>query len=330
MNLTLPLTLLGSLLLAFMPALAGCGSASKQTGADTADTGTQAAEVPQFSADSAYAYLKHQVEFGPRVPNTEAHRRAGDWLAAELRRHGAQVTEQRATLRAFDGTPLQARNILARFNPGQPDRILLLAHWDCRPWADEDTDPSNHRTPVDGANDGASGAAVLLETARLAKLTGTSKGIDLLLLDAEDWGTTHNDDSWALGAQHFMANLPDSGAYRPRAAVLLDMVGGRGATFCREWFSQQADPALADAIWATARQQGFADFFPNRMGGAVTDDHVKLIDGGIPAIDIIDYRPGQGFNPTWHTTADNLDNIDPATLRAVGQTLAAWLFQSEN
>lgn len=317
---------LGAGLLTGAALMAACGPARSAESA--ADTQTEAAgPEPVFSADSAYTYLRRQVEFGPRVPNTEAHRRAGDWLAAELRRHGAQVSEQRAVLRAFDGTQLQARNIFGRINPGEPERVLLLAHWDCRPWADEDPDPAKRRTPVDGANDGASGAAVLLELARVANSVGTKRGLDILLVDAEDWGTTHNDDSWALGAQHFMANLPDSGSYRPQGAILLDMVGGRGATFCREYFSQQSAPELADAIWAAARAAGYGEWFPNRWGGAVTDDHVKLIDGGIPAIDIIDYRPGEGFNPTWHTTSDNLDNIDPAALKAVGQTLADYLFK---
>ncbi|MDE6803353.1 MAG: M28 family peptidase [Muribaculaceae bacterium] len=305
--------------------LAGCAATGGKAAADSTAVEPETVPPPVFEADSAYAYLKRQVDFGPRVPNTDAHRLTGQWLASELTRHGAVVTEQKATLTAFDGTQLMATNIMGRFNPSADDRVLLLAHWDCRPWADEDPDSKRHNDAVDGANDGASGVAVLLEIARLIKESGSSRGIDILFLDAEDWGTTNDDDSWALGAQYFMAHLPDVGKYRPSDAILLDMVGGKNATFCREYFSQKSAPGIADAVWATARAAGYGDYFPNRMGGAVTDDHVKLIEGGIPAIDIIDYRPGDGFNPTWHTVSDNLDNIDPATLQAVGQPLTNYL-----
>lgn len=306
-------------------AFAGCAATGGKAAADSTSVTPDPVPPPVFEADSAFAYLKRQVDFGPRVPNTDAHRLTGEWLSAELARHGAVVNEQKATLTAFDGTQLMATNIMGRFNPAADDRVLLLAHWDCRPWADEDPDSKRHSEAVDGANDGASGVAVLLELARLIKESGSNRGIDILFLDAEDWGATQDDDSWALGAQYFMAHLPDGGNYRPSTAILLDMVGGKNATFCREYFSQQAAPAVADAIWSTARAAGYGDYFPNRLGGAVTDDHVRLIEGGIPAIDIIDYRPGEGFNPTWHTTADNLDNIDPATLKAVGQTLTNYL-----
>lgn len=308
-------------------AMTGCASRGA-TGAATAaesEAGKATDAAVTFDADSAYAYVARQVEFGPRVPNSEAHRRAGEWLAGELRRHGATVEEQRADLRAFDGTVLKATNIFARFNPDAGDRVLLLAHWDTRPWADEDPDPANRRKPVDGANDGASGAGVLLELARHA--AAQKRGVDILLVDAEDWGTTGSDDSWAMGAQYFADNLPDGGAYRPEAAILLDMVGGRGATFCREYFSQQAAPGLADAIWSEARAAGYGEMFPDRMGTAVTDDHVKLIAGGIPAIDIIDYREGEGFCPTWHTLSDTMEDIDRATLKAVGQTVANYLWK---
>ncbi len=306
-------------------AFVGCAATGSKVAADSASAAPETVPPPVFEADSAFAYLKRQVDFGPRVPNTEAHRLTGQWLAAELARYGAEVNEQKATLTAFDGTQLMATNIMGRFNPTADNRVLLMAHWDCRPWADEDPDSKRHNDAVDGANDGASGVAVLLELARLIKESGSNRGIDILFLDAEDWGATHDDDSWALGAQYFMAHLPDAGNYRPSATILLDMVGSKNATFCREYFSQQAAPALADAIWATAHAAGYGDYFLNRLGGAVTDDHVRFIEGGIPAIDIIDYRPGEGFSPTWHTTADNLDNIDPATLKAVGQTLTNYL-----
>ena len=279
-----------------------------------------------FDADSAYSYVKRQVDFGPRVPNTAAHKNAGDWMVGELKRHGFQATEQKMNLKAFDGTILNARNIFAQYNPDAKDRILLLAHWDSRPWADKDPDSAKRNLPVDGANDGASGVGVLLELARQLKLHPIEKGIDILFVDAEDWGSDGIDDSWALGTQYFVQNPPIKG-YMPGEAILLDMVGGEGAVFCREYFSERANPDLARKFWDTAHQLGYSEMFLNQIGSAVTDDHVELIKAGIPAIDIIEYHPARGFNSRWHTTSDNLSGISRETLNAVGNTLLTLLRQ---
>lgn len=306
--------------------LLGCASGAKgDSGAAAAEHAQPAVPVVVFDADSAYAYVSRQVEFGPRVPGSEAHRLAGDWLSAELRRRGAAVTEQRADLTAFDGTRLPARNILGRFNTDIKDsRLLLLAHWDCRPWADKDSDPEKRLQPVDGANDGASGVGVILEICR--HLAGSGKGVDVLFVDAEDWGSDGDEESWALGARYFMENLP-VGDFEPSQAILLDMVGGEGAVFAREYFSEQAAPDLNAAIWSEAAKAGYGDSFQNRMGGAVTDDHLQMIDHGIPAIDIIEYNPSTGgFNRRWHTSADTMEGIDRTTLKAVGQTVVNYIF----
>ena len=284
------------------------------------------APLVSFNADSAYRYVARQVEFGPRVPNTKAHQQAGDWLVAELQRHGAKVIQQNMMLKAFDGTNLNSRNIFGQINPDAKDRILLLAHWDCRPWADNDPDPAKRKQPVDGANDGASGVGVLLEIARQLKLSGSEKGVDILFVDAEDWGTEGDDQSWALGARYFAEHLPVEG-YSPQVAVLLDMVGGKDAQFCREYYSERSAPQVAEAIWSTASGLGFGEMFLNRMGSAIMDDHINLIKAGIPAIDIIEYHPEDetGFNPRWHTTSDNMDGISKETLNAIGLTLMTWL-----
>ena len=320
--------LCGGILLTSIMLLTNCGGravATAATGVDSTIT-TDSTALLRFDADSAYHYVKRQVEFGPRIPNSEAHRATADWLAGELVRHGAVVTEQTATLHAFDGTPLNMRNIMGSFNPEVSNRLLLLAHYDTRPWADSDPDGANRRKPIDGANDGASGVAVLLEVARQLGLSGYTKGVDILFVDCEDYGEEGDDDSWALGAKYF-AEHPIKAGYRPEKAILLDMVGDTFAEFPAEYFSRQAAPELDDAIRAAARQAGHGKLFPRVFGGAVTDDHVPLIEKGIPAIDIIDYRPGQGFCPTWHTLDDNLENIDPATLRAVGETLIGFIRQ---
>lgn len=314
-----------------MLALISCGAKRGGNESTAANTDApQRSEVPAFDADSAYAYLKVQVDMGPRVPNTEAHRLCGDWLAAELKRHGAEVTVMPFQATTFDGTRLNARNIFGSFNPSEADRTLLLAHYDCRPWADQDPDPAKRRQPVDGANDGASGTAVLLELARQFGAENPGKGIDILFVDAEDWGTDGDEDSWALGARHYAegvsnGSLPVKTA-APSRAILVDMVGGKDATFPVEYFSQQAAPQLVSQVWSAAKVAGEGALFPDTYGGGVTDDHVQLINQGIPAIDIIEYHPESGFNPNWHTTTDNLDNISVSTLRSVGRTLMQYIY----
>lgn len=314
--------------------LAACGagrnrqndSVSADASAETAQT---AVSVPEFSADSAMAFLRRQVEFGPRVPNTEAHRKAGDWMVAELKRRGAEVHEQTADLTAFDGTVLKCRNIFARFNPqAEGNRLLLMAHYDTRPWADQDPDAANHKRPIDGANDGGSGVAVILETARHLAADNPGTGIDILLSDAEDYGATEDEDSWALGARYFAQQMHANG-WTPTQAILLDMVGGRGARFPYEYFSRQAAPALDRAFRKAAVNAGYGHLFPDTPGSAVTDDHIELIKMGVPAIDIIEYDEETGFNPTWHTMGDNIGNIDPATLKAVGQSLLQYIYENK-
>ncbi len=284
--------------------------------------------VVEFNADSAYTYVDRQVKFGPRVPNTEAHRRCGEYLAEELKRRGAQVHVQEMQLKAFDGTLLNARNIMGMYNLEASDRLLLLAHWDSRPWADADPDEANHTRPVDGANDGASGVGVLLEMARLFSIKNPGRGVDILFLDAEDWGDHDNEDSWALGADYFVKN-PIIDGYKPTQVILLDMVGGENARFAREYYSQKGAAALVNQFWSLAALSGYGEFFPDIMGGGVVDDHVKFLEVGIPAIDIIEYNStsGTGFNPRWHTVNDTMEGISTATLKAVGQTLTNYVYQ---
>lgn len=307
--------------------MTACGGkkATAESVAPAPEPAAMAQEVA-FDADSAYSYVAQQVAFGPRVPNTEAHRKCGEWLVSQLQSRGAKVMQQRAQLKAFDATSLDALNIFAQFNPEAKGRVLLLAHWDCRPWADKDPDPSKRALPVDGANDGASGVGVLLEVARQMAAGASGRGVDILLVDAEDWGSESDEESWALGTRYFVNNPPISG-YAPDCAILLDMVGGEGATFYREYFSEKSAPALAQKIWGIAAERGYADTFPNRMGTAVNDDHLQLIAGGIPAIDIIEYHPGSdsGFNPRWHTSSDNMEGIDRSTLKAVGETVMQFI-----
>lgn len=285
---------------------------------------------PGFDADSAYSYVEEMVNFGPRVPNTAAHRQTGDWLTNKLKSFGLSPVEQTAILKAFDGTELNMRNIFAQINPEATERTLLLAHWDCRPWADQDPDPTKRNQPVDGANDGASGVGVILEIARQLSQDAPARGVDILFVDAEDWGEESNEESWAMGTRYF-AEHPIFPSYQPSEAILLDMVGSPEAKFGYEYNSYNSAPELLRKVWGKARALNYQQFHSG-FGGAVTDDHVELIKVGIPAIDIIDYRPGDhgygGFDPVWHTTKDGMQNISRETLGAVGNTLMLYLRDS--
>ncbi len=290
-------------------------------------------EVPPFSADSAYSYIARQVAFGPRVPNTESHRNCAVYLASELQLHGAVVTKQHFQARAFDGTILDGVNIIGSYLPDAPKRVLLFAHWDTRPWSDHDPDPANYHIPVTGANDGASGVGVLLEVARQLGLVSPSVGIDIIFFDAEDYGAPESfrgDDqhSWALGSQYWGRN-PHRKGYQAAYGILLDMVGAAGATFYKEQISSYYAPDIVQKVWAAAHELGFQRYFINKQGGSITDDHLYVNRlTGIPSINIIHYDPTteNGFFDFWHTVNDTMENIDRATLHAVGTTLMHIIF----
>lgn len=315
--------------------LASCGTAGNKSAVNEERTaiGNQV-QVPAFNADSAYRYVKEQTDFGPRVPNTEAHRACEVYLAAQLERFGATVYRQRAELLAYDNTILRACNIIGAYNPDNKRRVMLCAHWDSRPYADQDAREENHKKPISGANDGASGVGVLLEVARLLQQQAPAIGIDIIFFDAEDYGTPHfyqgtyKEDTWCLGSQYWGRN-PHVQGYNARYGILLDMVGGRGATFYKELFSKRTAGQQVKKIWDTAHQLGFGSFFPKKDGTEVTDDHVYIYDlRKIPCVDIINYDPqgDTGFGDFWHTTADNMDIIDRTTLNAVGQTLLQVIY----
>ncbi|MDE6012547.1 MAG: M28 family peptidase [Prevotella sp.] len=288
---------------------------------------------PVFSADSAYSFCQQQCDFGPRTMNSEAHEQCAQWIVSKFQGYGLEVIEQRATLKGFDGTPLLSNNIIAQFRPACNDRLMICAHWDSRPWADNDPDESNHTKPVMAANDGASGVGVMLELARLLSMADSTLrpdlGIDLICFDAEDWGSDNHPDSWALGAQHWAAHLHREN-YRPRYGILLDMVGGQGATFYQEGFSKLKAPQVVDRVWKAAQVAGYGSIFPNQEGDYITDDHGPVNDiAHIPCIDIIAYYPycqESSFGPTWHTVDDTMEHLDRNTLKAVGQTLLQVIF----
>lgn len=317
--------------LSFMAILCfwACGTTKKQAS-------EQAAVSIEFNADSAYVFCAAQCNFGPRIMNSEAHELCGQWIADKFEQYGYQVELQKADLKGYDGTILKSTNIIAHHTAGnrQPSsRIMICAHWDSRPWADNDPDSANWKKPVMAANDGASGVAVMLELARLLQQhDSTNVAVDFICFDAEDWGVPQwsnevDGDSWALGAQHWAANHKGK-TYQ--YGILLDMVGGQGAKFYREGFSMHYARSIVEKVWQAASAAGYGSVFPNKDGGSVTDDHVPVNEkANIPCVDIINYYPDceqSSFGPTWHTMNDDMQHIDKNTLQAVGQTLVQLIF----
>lgn len=285
-----------------------------------------------FNADSAYSHIAAQVGFGPRIPGSAPHATCVDYISGRLRGYGADtVIVSRSTADNRRGGTVPVANILARYNSGAARRVLLLAHYDTRPWADNDPDEANRDKPVPGANDGASGVGVLLELARQMGAKNPAVGVDLLMVDAEDGGNDGDETSWCIGTQEWLRGNPYRGSVRPSYAVLLDMVGGDDAVFRREIISDHFARSVNDRVWAVASASGYADRFVNASGGGVTDDHIFINRAGIPAIDIIDAaHPATGsFPPAWHTVADDMPAISTATLKAVGQTVANLIYSEK-
>ena len=285
--------------------------------------------VPAFQADSAYAYVARQVAFGPRIPGTAAHEACGAWLVSLLKNWADTVYVQRTTLTTWNHRQVPCENIIASFNPAARERLLVLAHWDTRPWADEDPNPTNRKKTFEGADDGASGVGVLLETARQLHLRKPDIGIDLLFTDVEDYGNDSVAHSFCLGTQYW-AQHPHVAGYTADYGILLDMVGGRNAHFYREGQSQQFAGPQQDLFWNLANALGYSDYFRyDQIHVTIEDDHQYVSQmAHIPCFDVIQLRdnPKNPFPPYWHTLADNMDNIDAHTLKAVGQTLLQVIY----
>ena len=313
-------------------AAGGCGSGTTSQEAPAAQQPV-ALPAPDFQPDSAYAFIEQQVAFGPRVPNTPAHQACQKYFVDQLTAFGAKVQVQAFEAEAYDGTVLSLSNIIASFYPEQRKRILLAAHWDTRPFADKDAERTDQ--PIDGANDGASGAGVLLEIARALQQADTVPrvGIDIILFDGEDYGEPEgkkrasaentNRVWWCLGSQHWAENkhVPNYSAYY---GILLDMVGAEEATFYQEGVSERVAPSIVKKIWTTAQRLGFGGYFVQKESPEIIDDHVYVnYNGKIPMVDIVEYEPTNQsyFADYHHTHADNIDIISRETLEAVGETV---------
>lgn len=275
---------------------------------------------PEISGARALAFVKEQMAFGPRIPGTLPHRAAGDWLDSILRVRADTLVVQEFAHRASDGQRLPLRNFFARFRPDDPTRVLLLSHWDTRPVADNAGDPEDRKRPVPGANDGGSGTAVLLVFSELLDSLPPPIGVDLLLVDGEDYGDFGSEADVFLGSKYFAANLP--ARYRPLYGILLDMVGDRELDLYVEGYSQTYAPAIVRRVWDLADEIGYGHVFHRSVRHHVRDDHVPLNEAGIPTIDIIDFD-----YPYWHTPEDTPDKLSAASLKAVGDVLAALIYR---
>ena len=283
--------------------------------------------VPDFQADSAFYFVEKQLEFGPRVPNTGGHIRCASWLSEYLSGLGPKMYVKPVTVEAYDGSLLNIQNIIAAFYPEKNRRVLISAHWDTRPVADQDT--SRQDEPIPGANDGGSGVAILLEIARLIAQNEPTVGVDICLWDGEDYGNPDVRDSYGLGSQHWAKNK-HLAEYRPLYGINLDMVGRANAFFPKEGHSMNYAPHIVEKVWQASRRLGYTQYFSNQRSNPVTDDHFYLnTQAGIQTIDIIDQPNGRGFFEHWHTHRDDISVIDPNTLKAVGQTVLDVIYHQK-
>lgn len=279
----------------------------------------QSQVIPEFNEKNAFQHLEKQCEFGARVPGTEAHLKCRDDLVATLQKYADRVMQQpfQAVMEQNKST-VTCYNIIANFNSSNTHRILLCAHWDSRPWADRDPDPANHNKPVPGASDGASGVAVLLEIARIITITPPNYGVDMVFFDAEDFGAYGQNSSWALGSKQFAQNSVRN--YHPEFAILLDLIGDADQQLYMEQNSYQYARKFVDRVWKIAAHLGIPEFIPE-VKFDVYDDHLNLLEIGIPAIDIIDFE-----YPYWHTVEDTPDKCSPKSLGNVGRVLLGVLY----
>lgn len=323
-NYWLHIGLLGLLVLLF-----SCEETEKET-LQFVDQGN---EVPQFNADSAYHYIKEQLAFGPRNPNSEGHQQAKQYYLETFRQYaGSQsVFLQEFTEKGYDGDTLNLTNVIAAFNPQKAERIMLCAHWDTRPRADKAE--ANQDQPILGADDGASGVGVLIELARLFEKHPPPIGVDIVLFDGEDYGKEGDTSKYFLGSRYWSNNPPVKG-YSPRFGILLDMVGAKGAQFPKEGYSMQYAPELVNEIWAIADEKGYEELFISERGDKISDDHIVINRiTGIPTIDIIHYKNNSSdsqFAPYWHTHDDDLSIISKETLQGVGETVTELIYNRLN
>ena len=299
-------------------AIASCG------GGDSGGSSvTVRVERPAFDADRAFQDLERQVAFGPRIPGSTGHAQQLEWLETELRALADTVLLDPFEHLTAEGHKLDLTNVIARFGPADGSRLLLLTHWDTRPKADQSFEAADREEPVPGANDGASGTAILLELARMFNEQPPPGGVELLFTDGEDYGPSTDD--MFLGARHYVAGI---GSENPPAyGILLDMVADADPGFPVEAYSMEGAGQVVQRVWGIAADLGYRRFFPMDRTVRVIDDHVQFNNAGIPVADVIDfdYGPGNGF---WHTPRDVPGNTSARTLLMVGDVVAEVVYRN--
>ena len=281
-------------------------------------------EVPNFDKGNAFRYLVEQCEFGPRNPDSNGYKQCLDYLQKTLSGFADTIFVQPFVLddlvneKSYDLT-----NIIARFKAGDPQQLLIGAHWDTRPWADEDPDTEKHNDPIIGANDGASGVAVILEIARILNASPPPIGITLVLFDGEDMGKPGNPKSYAQGSLAFAKDLPIE---KPDEAIILDMIGDAELHIPIERYSYQQNKQLVKKLWGLAKELSL-DAFESRIEYSIYDDHVPLwTEAKIPAVDIIDFNYPNSYTNYWHTTQDLPEHCSAESLGQVGTLLVHYIY----
>ena len=289
-------------------------------------------KVPKFDSSLALEHVEKQLSFGTRVPGSPTHKAAREWMVETMKAYGWSVEEEHFTAKVYTGEELPGTNIIAKYNPAAATRILLAAHYDTRHIAEKDETESRKSDPIMGADDGASGVGVLMSLAKTIGESPLEIGVDIVLFDLEDYGdpdsTNGDSSSWAIGSAHWAKNVDRK--YKPKHAILLDMVGAKDATFPQETYSRRMNKQLVDKVWKLAQDMGYGNYFVNEDRGGVQDDHLSVANyAGIPMIDII-HKTTDGFGHYHHTHKDDIEIIDKRTMKAVGQVMAAVVFNTQN
>lgn len=305
--------------------LIGCGKPQPQNEAPETHQLSNPAATPGFDAQKAFSYLVAQTNFGPRNPGSSGHSNCLSYLRNEMLSFTPSVNNQPFTVSGYDKEVLKLTNIISSFNPTATTRILLLAHWDSRPRAENDKDPKKRNKPILGANDGASGVAILMEIARQVKEHPPGVGVDIVFVDGEDYGKEGDTRFYLLGAKYFAKNLPPG--FAPAFGILLDMVGDKDLQIPKDRYSMEYAPDIVDLVWSTARNLKIPQFIDAPSRGWTTDDHIPINEAGIKCIDLIDFEYPDASNRYWHTTEDTPDKCSPESLEAVGTVLLNVIYQ---
>lgn len=309
-----------------------CKHNDKKTSSPTSGVDYVAVEIPVFSADSAFSFLEKQLSFGFRTPDSKGHAACAKYLRESMALWCDTVIAQPFNATLWNGQTVKGENIIASLNPEKSDRILLCAHWDSRLWADHDPDSLNHRKPIMGANDGASGVATLMEMARVMSQKRPSVGIDFIFFDVEDQGTAdwaeidYQDNTWCKGSQYWAQN-PHRPYYRAIYGILLDMVATPQPRFTKEEISRHYAGSIMNKVWNAAAAIGHGSVFIDHNTDAILDDHLYVNQiANIPTIDIVQNSEGCSFFQHWHTIGDNLDAVDGKAMKTVADVVMKTIY----